>query len=123
MARFACLVILLATCISFALAQQQRTECCEEYCYGSDSDIPQSQRFASKSVYQIARGVDMSRHSVIPSEYGRWCQFKRRDIFNSRAKLIVPINPPLLCRLPAHQVLDVGQTWSATSLSQRHAEA
>lgn len=69
MVRLEYLCVLL--CLSYVLGQQQRTECCEEYCYGSDSDRPQSQRFASKSVYQIARGVDMSRHSVIPSEFNR----------------------------------------------------
>lgn len=61
------LIVFLALCATVSFAQQQRTECCEEYCYGSDSDRPQTQRFGSKSVYQIARGVDMSRHSVIPN--------------------------------------------------------
>lgn len=63
------ILVVMGLCVVLAVAQEQRTECCEEYCYGSDSDRPQSQWFASKAVYQIARGVDMSRHSEIPSEY------------------------------------------------------
>lgn len=62
------LVVVLGCCIAMA-QQRQRTECCEEYCYGQDSERPQTERFASKSVYQIARGVDMNRHSVVPSKY------------------------------------------------------
>lgn len=62
-------VFILGALFCLILAQEQRSECCEEYCYGSDSDRPQTTRFASKSVYQVVRGVDMSRHSVIPSEW------------------------------------------------------
>lgn len=60
-----CSVVLLCY-VALCTSQQ---DCCEDYCYSLDSERPQSQRFASKSVYQIVRGVDMSRHSVIPSEY------------------------------------------------------
>lgn len=63
------IIILIGLCVVLSVAQEQHRECCEEYCYGTDSDRPQSRGFASKSVYQIARGLDMARHSEIPSEY------------------------------------------------------
>lgn len=69
MAKETLLVVVLIFLAAAVVGQRQRTECCEEYCYGTDSERQQSERFASKSVYQIVRGVDMSRHSVIPSEY------------------------------------------------------
>lgn len=62
-------LLFVVVCLANIVAgQEQRTECCEEYCYSLDSERPQAKRYASKSVYQVARGVDMSRHSEIPSE-------------------------------------------------------
>ncbi|XP_055690989.1 multiple inositol polyphosphate phosphatase 1-like [Lutzomyia longipalpis] len=43
------------------------TQCCEEYCYGTDSDREQARHYATKSAYQIIKSGDSSRYYSIPN--------------------------------------------------------
>ena len=43
-------------------------ECCEDYCYDTDSDKPQTSNFATKTAYQIIKGSDSNRQFVVPSK-------------------------------------------------------
>uniref|UniRef100_A0A6B2E6E2 Multiple inositol polyphosphate phosphatase 1 n=1 Tax=Phlebotomus kandelakii TaxID=1109342 RepID=A0A6B2E6E2_9DIPT len=43
------------------------TQCCEEYCYGTDSERVQARHYATKSAYQIIKSGDSSRYYNIPN--------------------------------------------------------
>ncbi|GAB0089857.1 Multiple inositol polyphosphate phosphatase 1 [Sergentomyia squamirostris] len=43
------------------------TQCCEEYCYGTDSDKSQARHYATKTAYRIIRSGDSSRYYSIPN--------------------------------------------------------
>lgn len=65
------LFIRLGLCLiglNLAVAQQQR-QCCEEYCYDTDGDKPQSAHFGSKTAYQISKGSDSERQYFVPSMF------------------------------------------------------
>ncbi|KAJ6641584.1 Multiple inositol polyphosphate phosphatase 1 [Pseudolycoriella hygida] len=61
--------VLFACCCIFASinAQRQPGQCCEEYCYDTDSEKPQSRQFATKSAYQIIKGSDNRRQFIVPN--------------------------------------------------------
>ncbi|XP_055911940.1 multiple inositol polyphosphate phosphatase 1 [Eupeodes corollae] len=46
--------------------QQQQPQCCEEYCFGTDKDRPQTLRFTSKTAYLLAKGKDVERN-ILPN--------------------------------------------------------
>lgn len=68
--------VLLTYCFTFATIEAQRPpgQCCEEYCYDTDTEKPQSSRFATKSAYQIIKGSDSRRQFVVPSKLNKWQQ-------------------------------------------------
>lgn len=65
--------VLLTYCSIFTTidAQRQPGQCCEEYCYDTDAEKPQSGRFATKSAYQIIKGSDSRRQFVVPSKLNK----------------------------------------------------
>lgn len=52
---FAGLVLLVIT-ISATSINSQSNDCCEEYCYGTDTERPQSLQFSTLSAYQLIHG-------------------------------------------------------------------
>lgn len=62
--------VLVTCCFIFpsTFAQRQPGQCCDEYCYDTDSEKPQSSRFATKSAYQIIKGSDSRRQFNVPSK-------------------------------------------------------
>lgn len=62
--------VLFTCCFIFTSinAQRQPGQCCDEYCYDTDGEKPQSSRFATKSAYQIIKGSDSRRQFVVPSK-------------------------------------------------------
>lgn len=61
---FAALVLFLA----IDNTQGFVTQCCEEYCYGTDSDRVQARHYATKSAYQIIKSGDLGRYYNVPSK-------------------------------------------------------
>lgn len=55
-------VICLMVCGS-VVSQQ----CCEDYCYDTDTEKPQSAHFGTKTAYQIIKGSDSQRQYVVPN--------------------------------------------------------
>jgi hypothetical protein len=46
------LLLGLATVINFSYGQQ----CCDDYCFGTDTDPKQKKQFSTKTAYQLAKG-------------------------------------------------------------------
>lgn len=49
-------------------AQQQR-QCCEDYCYDTDSEKPQTTHFGTKTAYEIIKGSNSKKQYVVPRKY------------------------------------------------------
>lgn len=65
-------VLVVLSIIGKSFAQLQPSihrQCCEDYCFGTDSERPQTASYSTKTAYQIVRGVDSSRYYDIPSQY------------------------------------------------------
>ncbi|XP_055842232.1 multiple inositol polyphosphate phosphatase 1-like [Episyrphus balteatus] len=55
--------------VILALSQYEAyasSECCEEYCFGTDKSRPQTLRFTSKTAYTLAKGNDIERN-ILPN--------------------------------------------------------
>lgn len=63
---FAGLIVLASIAISGLNAQS--ADCCEDYCYDTDNERPQSLHFSTKTAYELARGKQSVRQYVVPSE-------------------------------------------------------
>lgn len=61
------LIVVLLTII--LVDGQRRGECCQDYCYNSDDERPQSAHFASKTSYLVVKGPETGRQYLVPSEY------------------------------------------------------
>lgn len=64
---FAGLVVLLTT-LDTIDAQSAGSGCCEDYCYDTDNERPQSLRFSTKTAYELVRGKQSVRQYVVPSK-------------------------------------------------------
>lgn len=60
-------LVLFAGSLTVIDAQRQPGQCCEEYCYDTDTDKPQSSRFGTLSAYQIIKGSDSRRQFNVPN--------------------------------------------------------
>lgn len=60
---FWCFAIVLAATLGSTNCQN-KTECCEEYCYESDSERPQLAHFATKTVYKTVSGSATGQYEV-----------------------------------------------------------
>lgn len=59
-------IVLVA--LALVKAQQQR-QCCEDYCYDTDSEKPQTAHFGTKSAYEIIKGSNSIKQYVVPRKY------------------------------------------------------
>uniref|UniRef100_U5EX79 Multiple inositol polyphosphate phosphatase 1 n=1 Tax=Corethrella appendiculata TaxID=1370023 RepID=U5EX79_9DIPT len=60
--------ILTLTFILLAANAQQNNNCCEDYCYSTDSERSQTKNYATKTAYDIAKGSDSDsqRSAIVP---------------------------------------------------------
>ncbi|XP_059613076.1 multiple inositol polyphosphate phosphatase 1-like [Phlebotomus argentipes] len=56
-----------ALLLAIHCGQSLAAQCCEEYCYGTDSDRAQARHYATKTAYQIIRSGDASRYYSVPN--------------------------------------------------------
>ena len=57
--------MLVVTCLLVAIQLTSPVtadeECCEEYCYGSDRERPQTRQYSTKTAYEVIRGIDYGK--------------------------------------------------------------
>lgn len=46
----------------------QNAGCCEDYCYDTDNERPQSLHFGSKTAYELVHGKQSVRQYYVPSK-------------------------------------------------------
>jgi hypothetical protein len=55
--------------LAIAIIIAQINQCvCEDYCFATDEEQIQLQHFATKTAYQIVKGLDSSQEFIVPSK-------------------------------------------------------
>lgn len=62
------LLLLMAACLAYAQ---------QDYCFGKDTERPQTRQFSSKTAYQIVKGTNMDKQYQVPG-----CEPKKMWIFH-----------------------------------------
>lgn len=61
-------LLLLTFVLLAAVAHAQRDRgCCEDYCYDTDNERPQTKRLGTKTAYEFVRGQTSQRQYYVPS--------------------------------------------------------
>ncbi|EDW17361.1 uncharacterized protein Dmoj_GI16858 [Drosophila mojavensis] len=64
------LLLLMMACLAYAQQQQ-------DYCFGKDTERPQTRQFSSKTAYQIVKGTNMDKQYQVPG-----CEPKKMWIYH-----------------------------------------
>lgn len=106
----ACVLFTCCLIVTLTNADRQPGQCCDEYCYDTDSEKPQSSRFATKSAYQIIKGSDSRRQFVVPSKLWEKAVNSKRSGNVVYLQIVIPSNFGLL--------VDMERVYPALILSQ-----